>query len=188
MQNPTNKKDKQSKSFKKLKHVHFSLIIFVKLVIPEDKKDRQSNNQLVKSLVDSGASESIITKQKSNKLPVKKTSHERQWLTAAGVLATSTKIEISFSLPELHSNKLINQLLHSVNLNIYRYDMIIGRDLIISLGIDIHGAGTTIHWEDSAIPWHRIDSTTNNVFALTQYNVPFNSETKRMKRILDAKY
>ena len=35
---------KQTKSNKKLKHVHFSQIIFVKLVIPAGKKDRQSNN------------------------------------------------------------------------------------------------------------------------------------------------
>ena len=52
--------------------------------------------------------------------------------------------------------------------------MIIGRDLIISLGIEI--------------PWRDIDSTTNDVFALSQYNTTFNSETNRMKRILDAKY
>ena len=64
---------KQTKSDKKLKHVHFSPIIFVKLVIPAGKKDRLSKTRLVKSLVDSGASESIITKAKAEKLPVKKT-------------------------------------------------------------------------------------------------------------------
>ena len=66
--------------------------------------------------------------------------------------------------------------------------MIIGCDLIRSLGIDIHGADMTIHWDDPAIPWRDIDSTTNDVFALSHHNVHFNSETKRMKRILDAKY
>ena len=66
--------------------------------------------------------------------------------------------------------------------------MIIGRGLIRSLGIDIHGTDMTIHWYDSAIPWQDIDSTTNYVFALLQYNSPFNSETNRMKRILNAKY
>ena len=66
--------------------------------------------------------------------------------------------------------------------------MIIGRDLIIFLGIDIHGADMTIHWGDVAILWRNIYSTTNYVFALLQYNAPFNSITKRMKRILDAKY
>ena len=110
-------------------------------------------------------------------MTVKKTNHERQWLKAPGVLTTNTKTETIFSFLDIYANKLINQSLHVVNLNIDRYDMIIGRDLIISLGIDIHGAGTTIQWEDAAIPWRGIDSTTNDVFALTQYNVPFNSET-----------
>ena len=66
--------------------------------------------------------------------------------------------------------------------------MIISCDLITSLGIYIHGADMTIHWDNAAIPWRDIDSTTNNVFALSQYNTTFNSETKRMKCILDSKY
>ena len=65
--------------------------------------------------------------------------------------------------------------------------MIIARGLIRSLGIHIYGADATIHWDNAATPWRDIDSTTNDVFALSQYNEPFNSETKRMKRILDDK-
>ena len=66
--------------------------------------------------------------------------------------------------------------------------MTIGRDLIIYLGIDIHGADMTIHWDNATISWRDIGSTTNDVFALSQYNAPFNYEKKRMKRILDPKY
>ena len=66
--------------------------------------------------------------------------------------------------------------------------MIIGCDIIKSLGIDIHGGDMNIHWDYSTIPWRDIDSTAKDVFALLQHNAPFNSETKRMKRILDAKY
>ena len=66
--------------------------------------------------------------------------------------------------------------------------MIIGPDLIRFLGIDIHGADMTIHWDNAVILWCGIDSTTNDVFALSQYNTPVNSKTKRMKRILDAEY
>ena len=46
----------------------------------------------------------------------------------------------------------------------------------------------TIHWDNSAILWRYIDSTTNNVFGLSQHNAPFNSKRKIMKRILDVKY
>ena len=70
------KKVKQTKSNKKLKHEHFSPIIFVKLVIPAGKKYRQSKTRLIKTLVDSGASESILAKSKADKLPVKKTNQE----------------------------------------------------------------------------------------------------------------
>ena len=66
--------------------------------------------------------------------------------------------------------------------------MIIGNDLIRSLGIDIHGVDMTIHWGDAVILWQDIYSTTNDVFVLSQHKAPLNSKTKRMKRILDAKY
>ena len=66
--------------------------------------------------------------------------------------------------------------------------MIIVRDLIRSLGIEIHGADMTIHWDDADILRRNIDSTINDVFSLLQYNTLFNSETKRMNCILDAKY
>ena len=114
--------------------------------------------------------------------------HELQWPTAAGVLTTNTKTATSFIFPELHANNLINQSIHVVDLNIECYDMIIGCDFIRSLGIDIHGADMTIQWEIFAIPWRDIDSTTNNVFVILKYNAPFNSETRKMNRILDAKY
>ena len=66
--------------------------------------------------------------------------------------------------------------------------MNIGRDLIRSFGIDINGGDMTIHWDDAAIPWRDIYSTPKDVLALSQHNAPLNAETKRMKRILDAKY
>ena len=66
--------------------------------------------------------------------------------------------------------------------------MIIGRDIINSLGIDTHGADMTIHWEDASIPWRNIDSTTNDIFFLSTHNALFNSENKRMNRILNSEY
>ena len=66
--------------------------------------------------------------------------------------------------------------------------MIIGRELIRFRGFDSHGTDMTIHWDDAVILWRDIYSTTNDVFALSQHNAPFKSETNKMKRILDAKY
>ena len=72
MQKPS-KMVNQTKPNRKLKHIHLSQIIFVKLVIPIGTKYRQSKTWLVKALVDSGASESILAKSKADKLPVKNT-------------------------------------------------------------------------------------------------------------------
>ena len=46
----------------------------------------------------------------------------------------------------------------------------------------------TINWDNATILWRNIDSTTNDVFALSQHNSPFNYERKIMKSILNAKY
>ena len=102
--------------------------------------------------------------------------------------SVNTQTETSVRLPEVHANKLINQSIHVVDLNIDCYDMIIVRELIRSLGFDRHVTDMTVHWDNAAILWRNIDSTTNNVFALSQHNAHFNSERKRMKRILNAKY
>ena len=69
------------------------------MVIPAGKRGIQPKTRLVKSLVDSGASESILAKDKADTLPVKKTKKERQWSTAAGVLVTNTKIATIFTFP-----------------------------------------------------------------------------------------
>ena len=105
-------------------------------------------------------------------MPFTNTNQEQQWSTAAGILVTNTKTATSFSFPELHANKTINQKLHVVNLNIDRYDMFIGSDLINSLGIDIHGADMTIHWDNFAIPWRDIDSPLNDAYLLNTLQKP----------------
>ena len=66
--------------------------------------------------------------------------------------------------------------------------MIIDRESIRSLGFDSHCTDMTIHWDNATILWRDIYSTAKYVFTLSQHNAPFNSERKRMKRILDAKY
>ena len=66
--------------------------------------------------------------------------------------------------------------------------MIICCDLVSSLGFDIHGPDITIHWDYASIPLREIDYTKKYVFVISQYNTPFNSETKRMKHIIYAKY
>jgi hypothetical protein len=67
--------------------------------------------------------------------------------------------------------------------------MIIGRDLITSLGIDAKGSNLSIKWDDAAIPWRDMDCTVADVYHADLHSAqPAEQELKRMTDILDAKY
>jgi hypothetical protein len=41
--------------------------------------------------------------------------------------------------------------------------MIIGRDLITSLQLDVKGSDMSIKWDDVTIPWRNVDSTVEDI-------------------------
>jgi hypothetical protein len=68
--------------------------------------------------------------------------------------------------------------------------MIVSRDLIASLQLDIKGSDMSIKWDDSAIPWRSIDSTVDDIhLAEDRRNHQLTEqEMQRMTDILDAKH
>ncbi len=68
--------------------------------------------------------------------------------------------------------------------------MIIGRDLISSLGLEIKGNDLSIKWNEAAIPWHNMDCTKEDIFIAEDFHSTKLEEHKiqLMKDILDAKY
>ena len=69
------------------------------------------------------------------------------------------------------------------------YDVIIGRDLMRELGLDVIASQSTIIWEDATIPWRDIDSKTTDVFFYDGDKMkPQEKELKKLNNILDAKY
>ena len=96
----------ESPPTKKLKTKHYSSILFVKIRFPSGKKDRSYKTRMVKALVDSGASESMLTKNAAENLTLKKDCSPCNWDTAAGKLSTYGKTnKTTFTFPELHANK-----------------------------------------------------------------------------------
>jgi hypothetical protein len=171
---------------KRSKTQHLSPILFVKIQVPSGKKGRTAKTRIIKALVNSGASESIIDLKSAKNLVLKTKSSTKTWQTAAGNLCTNKKTKkTSFSFPELHANKQISKSMHVVDQGISRYDMIIGRDLIIDLGLDAKGSDLSICWDDAAIPWREVDSTLKDAFL--SY-IPTHRPSKRIKQILDAEY
>jgi hypothetical protein len=68
--------------------------------------------------------------------------------------------------------------------------MIIGRDLITEIQLDVKGSDLSIKWDDAGIPWRDVDSTFDDIYlAEDRHNYqPIEQEMQRMTDILDAKY
>ena len=106
--------------------------------IKEKHPDRMGENKRFRVLFDSGCSATLINKRfvrHWKKTDVKAT----KWSTKAGSFKTKRKCDIEFTLPAFHENRTIScsayvdESHHESN----HYDMIIGRDMMHSLGINL---------------------------------------------------
>jgi hypothetical protein len=107
------------------------------------------------------------------------------------MLNTTAKTKrLEFRLFELNANRNIEKSFHVVDIDLKNHDVIVGRDLITSLQLDIKGGDMSIKWDDSAITWRSVDSTVDDIYlAEDRRNYqPTEQEMQRMTNILDAKY
>ena len=79
----------------------------------------------LKILLDSGSTSSIINKEFLKNLEYRSTE-TTSWTTKAGKFLTKGRCMVSFSLPELHQDKVITWNLHVDNNKSTHYDMILG--------------------------------------------------------------
>ena len=98
-------------------------------------KEKGLKPKPIKVLFDSGGSHCLVAVQHVKKL--KHTTVVGQtWTTPAGKMSTSSTVNGKFTLPEFHDGRTIEWKLH-VTENLGACDMIIGRDLMQDLGIDV---------------------------------------------------
>ena len=71
--------------------------------------------------------------------------------------------------------------------NLRVYDMIIDRDLLIFLGIDILFSKGRIEWEHTELPFKDINVSQKETYHI-QNSKLITKSTERVKKILDAKY
>lgn len=162
---------------------------------------KSGQQKAVRILFDSGSSNSIVLNDFADEVTQTSTS---QWMTKAGTLETSGVSQILMRLPSFDHKKKIKWVFH-VDSNSRseesRYDIIVGRDLMTSIGIIIDYKNQRFVIEDTMVPmrpWNPIFtpadarnemqqellrirevlSTSKNVAGLQN----------RVTKILDAKY
>ena len=81
--------------------------------------------------------------------------HQTSWSTLGGNFITKRKALIDFKFPELSTHKTVTWICHvdeKTSTQTASYDMIIGMDLMIELGITVDTASKTIRWNGAETP------------------------------------
>jgi hypothetical protein len=75
---------------------------------------------------------------------------------------THRKCEIIFTLTALHKHRQItwNCYVDESNAKSISYDLIIGRDLMHEIGIDICFSAAEVRWDNASIPMQPVDKST----------------------------
>jgi gag-polyprotein putative aspartyl protease len=141
----------------------------------------------IKALLDSGASESLISKKYLSKLHVKSLKKKGTvWSTPGGDLHTNSQVKGQFTISELQDKKLIKWDLHVAE-NMGVYDMIIGRDILSFLKIDIRFSDQLVIWEGSEMPFKPVKASVTTDYHIAE-SMTVEEYTDRIKKILNAKY
>ena len=145
-------------------------------------------------LFDSGCGDTIIN-QTLTRGPDKKKVKTSKWKTKAGTFKTNQECKITFTLPQFHKNRDITWNAHvdESPLNQCRYDLIIGRDLMKEIGLDIKFSTCSLVWDNSEIPMQdpdkldesKIESFEQEIFMMHD---PVTTDAERIQTILDMKY
>ena len=139
----------------------------------------------LKALVDSGGSATLVTAKYAAKLK-KYTGMKTVWSTPAGSMNTTQQVRAQFTMPELHDNRMIQWNVH-VTKDLGNYDMIIGRDLISDLKMEINFNDNILVWDEHSIPLKDRDAPMKDAYHINEPEATQSAST-RLKEILDAKY
>ena len=104
-------------------------------------------------LLDSGCGDTIINKNVVSQLE-QNSSTKSNWATKTGSFSTNKTCKVVFTMPAFHKHKEITWSAHvdESDQQHSRYDMIIGRDMMFALGIDINFSTCSMLWDNAEVP------------------------------------
>ena len=169
---------------KKRKMTHVAPILFGRM---RTETGNDPKPMSLKILLDSGASASIINEYFVKHLKVQ-SDKQMRWTMAAGPLSTTKSCNVQFSLPELSPTRVVKWKVHVDASNQLPYDMILGRDLLHELGLNLNFNEKCIQWDEAEVTMHDVNHTAADAFNLQRDSPSVAEATERIQRILDAKY
>ena len=156
--------------------------------------NKTKHRKRIKILFDSGCGATLVKSTFLKNLK-KKQITKTKWETKAGSFSTTEKCKCTFTMPEFHKGKEINWMVYvdKTEGNLGHYDMIIGRDMLETLGINLLFSEQIIKWDNATIPMRNIssfdeiniDTLTNEILSMHD---PTTTEAERIQSILDVKY
>ena len=178
-------------SNKKIKTTHFTTELIVE--IRHGHKLKKSRN--LKALIDTGSSGCIILNDSTKGIDHKTIEDPQQWTTKGGLFETNGICPAKFYLPEFSTQECVKWNFHvdtTKRATKSRYDMIIGRDLLEQLPLDIKFSDKTMSWQGITIPMKladELDSQNINEIVEQCYETGhLHDVTQRTMQILDASY
>lgn len=177
-----------------LNSITYGLLLKKKVKINPDRPNKQKYSN-IKILWDSGCAATIINSYAVDKLKQYKDKNKTKWKTKVGTFVTKRLCDIEFQMPAFHDNRVVKWTahVHETDKDHSTYDLIIGRDMLSKLGMDILFSKAMLCWDGAEVPMRSLSKLDNNwEDQLLQESLlmedPTTTDAARIQAILDAKY
>ncbi len=127
-----------------------------------------------------------MSKKFIGKLKVRQSKQTRYFQTIAGLVESNTYVNTEFTLLEFTDAKKINYKFQLTD-NLGNYDIILGRDFMTELSLEISYVDNCVNWDNLSVPLKQ-EGCDQSSFFIREESKSITESTNRIKRILDAKY
>jgi hypothetical protein len=116
------------------------------------KKDSNKGKHFkrLRALFESGCAATLVNHTFLNALK-KKSALNTKWSTKAGTFTLKAKCKCMFSFPE-NRDIIWDVYVDTTSSEDSRYNMIVGRDLMYSIGLDLRFSDSTMVWDNATVP------------------------------------
>jgi hypothetical protein len=161
----------------------------------KSRKNKRILKKPLSVLIDTGAKYSVIKPEHAHHGKILRDGIH-YFRTQSGTFTTDRKTEMQFFLSEFSESRTINWKFHVIpdKNNAMPYDMIIGRDLLHTLKMDVLYSENVVVWDDLRLPMQEVNKSSGkwqDFDVLVEDHAESDSikeQMGRLHRILDANY